>query len=182
MIWGPPPESIAQRQSSGLLIRWSQVRTLLDSLSAGSYLSTCRNMLGGEGPPQDALYAVCTVHSAYPHVVQRIERRSPKADVVGSSPAVGTMELHQWAPWGFCVLGLTHPWLLGNKLRIGWVVSGLSAFLGILYNLMTDQYGFVPSCTIAVLISVRNFNKWGKESAAAPAAEREVEKEADTCS
>lgn len=70
------------------------------------------------------------------------------------------MELHQWAPWVLSALGMVHPRLLGDRKRSGWLWAAATCLITLVYNIITEQYGFVPVLTVVAWTSIRNYRKW----------------------
>ncbi len=72
------------------------------------------------------------------------------------------VQIQQWAPWVLtCVVGVSQ-WLLGEKERVGWVLIFITSLSGIGYNIVTGQYGFIPTCIFQMVLAVKYFHSWEK--------------------
>lgn len=70
-----------------------------------------------------------------------------------------------WVLSGLVVLG---NFLVGRKLKWGWVIMAVNSLAWIYYALLyldPPQYGLVPSAMLNFLVSVISAIKWFKEDA-----------------
>ena len=65
--------------------------------------------------------------------------------------------------WMAGILELLGKWLIGDKRRIGFVVSLLSCFMWTAVAIRTQIYGLLVVVLPAAVINVRNFLKWGHD-------------------
>jgi hypothetical protein len=71
------------------------------------------------------------------------------------------LRLTAWVPWVITCLVFGGQWLIGNKNRQGFLIILVSNTVMNLYNVATEQYGFIPVNLFAALLAFRNFWKWG---------------------
>lgn len=53
--------------------------------------------------------------------------------------------------------------LTGRRNRVGWLVSIANNVAGIVYDIATTQYGFVPVCCLNMILAARAYRAWGKK-------------------
>lgn len=73
------------------------------------------------------------------------------------------MQIQQWAPWVFTLGVAISQWLLGKRQRTGWVLAFITGLAGIAYNVVTAQYGFIPTCVLQLFFAVKFFRAWKAE-------------------
>ena len=75
--------------------------------------------------------------------------------------------------WSFALtaVGLVGLWLTGLKNRWGFAVGVLAQVMWFTYAVVTQQWGFIASCILFGFLYSRNFIRWSREEAAAPAPE-----------
>lgn len=64
---------------------------------------------------------------------------------------------------GSCIcasLGLLGMWLIARKHRVGWLVSLIANVVGIAYDSVTRQYGWIVGSIVGAVISVRAWRAW----------------------
>jgi len=65
--------------------------------------------------------------------------------------------------WFVSICGIASMWLVGNKLKFGWILKVISQIAWIYLAIVKDLYGFIPLATIASIVATRNYFKWRKE-------------------
>ena len=78
------------------------------------------------------------------------------------------MELNTWAPWVLTIGSAIHPWLIGNRMRSGWLLHVVVSCGALSYYTATEQYGFLPTSMILIATAIRNYRKWGQEEKPPP--------------
>ncbi len=58
------------------------------------------------------------------------------------------------------ILELIGVWLIGSKLRIGFIVCIFGSFAWIASAIIFEMYGLLPTSIIMSIVNVRNFRKW----------------------
>lgn len=62
------------------------------------------------------------------------------------------------------IVQLTSSWLLARKSRKGWLLSMTSNVLGIPYDTLTSQYGFVVVSSLNLVVSIRGWRAWKEDN------------------
>jgi 4-hydroxybenzoate polyprenyltransferase len=70
------------------------------------------------------------------------------------------VEIVQWAPWILTIVSFACEWMLGKKLKNAFLVAIFGSLLCIVYNVITKQYGFIPTNLMHVVFSIRNYRLW----------------------
>lgn len=68
-----------------------------------------------------------------------------------------------WVLSGITLLG---NFLVGRKIKEGWLVFTVASILWICYSLFIlhpPQYGLVPAAVVNLIIGITSFRKWYKE-------------------
>jgi lipid-A-disaccharide synthase-like uncharacterized protein len=65
--------------------------------------------------------------------------------------------------WVLMFAGVTGMYLVGLKLKAGWVVNILGHGLWITYAIQTEQYGFLVSSAVYITVFTRNWFLWSRE-------------------
>ena len=68
--------------------------------------------------------------------------------------------------WFLSVITLSGNFLIGRKLKVGWVVFMIASVLWIYYAIFMlnpSQYGLVPAAVINLGIAISSFRKWYKD-------------------
>jgi hypothetical protein len=68
------------------------------------------------------------------------------------------------AYWSFILagLGLLQLWLAGSKLRVNSVVGGATSVGWFAYGVQFEQWGFLISALVFLVVHVRNYVRWSK--------------------
>jgi hypothetical protein len=68
------------------------------------------------------------------------------------------------AYWSFILagLGLLQLWLAGSKLRVNSMVGGLTSVGWFVYGVQFEQWGFLISALVFLIVHVRNYVRWSK--------------------
>jgi nicotinamide riboside transporter PnuC len=66
------------------------------------------------------------------------------------------------------IVQLTSSWLLARKSRKGWLLSMSSNVLGIPYDALTSQYGFVIVSSLNLVVAIRGWRAWKEDKPATP--------------
>lgn len=66
--------------------------------------------------------------------------------------------------WVISVGAITGTWLIGRRVTNGWLLAAIVSTLGIIYNLVTRQYGFLLCQVPMLVIDVKNYREWRAES------------------
>jgi hypothetical protein len=72
-----------------------------------------------------------------------------------------------------CVLTLLATVLVGRKMWIGLVVSGVNSLIVCVIGLQTSQFGFIPANLFCICIYACSIRSWIKERKKACAGERQ---------
>jgi nicotinamide riboside transporter PnuC len=59
--------------------------------------------------------------------------------------------------------GILQIWLVGKKLKIGWLFGLGTSILWVLFALQTGQYGFIISAAVFGYLHIKNYIDWGKK-------------------
>jgi hypothetical protein len=70
------------------------------------------------------------------------------------------------AYWSYLLapFGLAGMWLAGRRNRYGWTLSICTQILWLTYAVQTRQWGFIPGSTAYMIIYLRNYLAWRKDS------------------
>ena len=63
--------------------------------------------------------------------------------------------------WIAGILELSGKWLIGDKKRVGFVISLLACIVWTFVAISTQIYGLLLVVVPAMVVNVRNFRKWG---------------------
>jgi 4-hydroxybenzoate polyprenyltransferase len=63
----------------------------------------------------------------------------------------------------FSALCILQMWLLSKKRRSGWALGILILVLAIPFDYMTDQYGYIVSALVSLVISWRAYVGWASD-------------------
>jgi hypothetical protein len=66
--------------------------------------------------------------------------------------------------WSFALagLGLLQLWLSGSELRANSLVGGLTSVGWFAYGVQFQQWGFLVSAVVFLIVHVRNYVRWSK--------------------
>ena len=67
--------------------------------------------------------------------------------------------------WSYLLagLGVLSLYLTGKKLKSGWVVGLVNSGLWIIYGLTSNQYGFILSAVVFIVVQYKNYLAWDRE-------------------
>ena len=67
--------------------------------------------------------------------------------------------------WSYLLagLGVLSLYLTGKKLKSGWVVGLVNSGLWVIYGITTNQYGFIMSAVVFILVQYKNYVAWARE-------------------
>lgn len=65
--------------------------------------------------------------------------------------------------WIISVGAITSSWLIGRRVTNGWLLAAATIVLGIVYNIVTSQYGFLLCQVPLLALDVRNYRRWRAE-------------------
>jgi nicotinamide riboside transporter PnuC len=67
--------------------------------------------------------------------------------------------------WSYLLagLGVLSLYLTGKKLKSGWVVGLVNSGLWIIYALTSNQYGFIVSAVVFIVVQYKNYLAWDRE-------------------
>jgi nicotinamide riboside transporter PnuC len=67
--------------------------------------------------------------------------------------------------WSYLLagLGVLSLYLTGKKLKSGWVVGLVNSGLWIIYGLTSNQYGFIVSAVVFIVVQYKNYLAWDRE-------------------
>jgi nicotinamide riboside transporter PnuC len=67
--------------------------------------------------------------------------------------------------WSYLLagLGVLSLYLTGKKLKSGWVVGLVNSGLWIIYGLTSNQYGFIVSAVVFIVVQYKNYVAWDRE-------------------
>lgn len=65
--------------------------------------------------------------------------------------------------WMAMALGFYGMWLLGRKHKVSFIFTGLGMIFAFFAALLSQQYGFMVSNIIMVVLSARNYTLWVRE-------------------
>ena len=66
--------------------------------------------------------------------------------------------------WAAMVFTFASLYLLGNKMRSGFLLGVLANFFWFSYGFMTDSIANMACSTMIVLLQVRGWRNWGRDS------------------
>ena len=72
--------------------------------------------------------------------------------------------------WAAMVFTFASLYLLGNKVRTGFLLGVLANFFWFGYGYMTDSIANMMCSTVIVLLQVRGWRNWGRDSEPEPKA------------
>jgi nicotinamide riboside transporter PnuC len=67
--------------------------------------------------------------------------------------------------WSYILagLGVLSLYLTGKKLKSGWVVGLVNSGLWITYGITSNQYGFIVSAVVFIVVQYKNYLAWDRE-------------------
>jgi nicotinamide riboside transporter PnuC len=67
--------------------------------------------------------------------------------------------------WSYILagLGVLSLYLTGKKLKSGWVVGLFNSALWIIYGITSNQYGFILSAVVFIVVQYKNYLAWARE-------------------
>ena len=70
--------------------------------------------------------------------------------------------------WAATLFTFASLYLLGNKMRMGFLLGVLANFFWFSYGFMTDSIANMVCSTVIVLLQIRGWHNWGQNSEPEP--------------